>query len=116
MKLIRCNDCKTFHSVNISATCMCFCGHCYFCVASWKKKPNKDNTKMLVVDSKVIWVHGPCSVWYLSPDTIKNARPGDIAQIQLMREPHPNIKRVDKGTILFKDQPDLLRKAKGLED
>jgi len=94
---------------------MCHCGHCYFCVHSWKKKISEKSGKQIIVDSKVVWVYGPCQVWYLSQDAIDSSKPGSIQQIQLMREPHPNIIRMDKGTILFKDQPDLLRKYKGAQ-
>ncbi len=102
-----------FHSIEKTATQMCYCGHCYFCVHSWKKKPNKEG-RLLIAGTKTVWVNGPCTVWFVSDDAINNAKPGTIVQMQQMREPHPNVKRMNKGDILFKDQPDKLRELRGI--
>ena len=88
---------------------MCMCGHCYFAVDTTKPRINKKINKK-DISVKVIWVYGPCTVWYISDDELDLASGGSILKLQQMREPHPNIKRVNKGMILFKDQPDLRRK------
>ena len=63
----------------------------------------------VIKSSKVVWVYGPCTVWYLSDKELVNCKPGGIIRFQLMKEPHPSVYRAKKNEILFKDQPDLLR-------
>lgn len=91
MKLIKCNDCKSMHAVTKYSTGICWCSHCYF-------KLVKDT------NGRKILVHGPCTVWYIPDEEMKQAKPGSVLQIQWMREPHKNVKRVDKGHILFLEE------------
>lgn len=94
MKMIRCGNCKSWHSVTKTSICVCWCSRSYY--------------RLLRPDSDKVMVHGPCTVWTV-PDKqfLKTPQhrphPGMVVQMQWVKEPHKNILRVSKEKILFRD-------------
>lgn len=110
MKLVLCSNCQCFRTIGYTPGCgMCPCGHTYFRVLSTKAIINEVTKKKDIQVIKVM-VSGPCTVWYISDKEIRGSSEGDIIRMQWMHEPHSNVQRVNKGTILFYDQPDRLKK------
>lgn len=103
MKLIYCKNCKRFLTIEAPGVGMCICGHSFFKVDSFKAGIDKKTGKK-TLSVKCVMVWGECTVWYLSDKKLKESKEGDIVEMQYMREPHENIKRVSKGTILFQDR------------
>lgn len=103
MKLIKCDNCKRFITIEKPGTGMCMCGHSFFRVLTTKKVVDKTTGKN-ITSVKEVMVWGECSVWYIPDKDLAKAKPGDVLNIQWQVEPHPNIKRVNKGTILFYDR------------
>lgn len=104
MKIIRCKNCRSWHSVTKTSLCICWCGRSYFRLQS-------------IDNANIVYVHGPCTVWTL-PDKqflttpTRSPKPGMVVQMQWMREPHDNIKRVTLDKILFLEQYDPHAKKK----
>lgn len=105
MKIIRCKNCKSWHSVIKTSLCTCWCGRSYF--------------RIQEIGSEKIYVHGPCTVWtvpdkqFLTTHT-KKPQPGMIVQMQWMKEPHKNVERITLDRMLFLDQFDPHARKRGL--
>lgn len=103
MKLIRCKNCKSWHSITKTSTCICWCSRSYF--------------RLQEVGSDKVYIHGPCTVWtvpdkqFLKTPT-RGPKPGMVIQMQWMKEPHKNINRVSLDKILFLEQYDPHAKKK----